>query len=211
MAIGADWNGGMMRWLISILAVVGLAGVLPLSTPAPAYACSCAYAPDGPQIIEHVSRAASVFTGTATAERIYDQTAFYEFEVREVFKGDIGTTTTVSSSVQGPACGRSFEVGTEYLVFTSTYQTHGARWSVNSCSATTESSNDRTREAAVTVYGEPGPPNPGAASFAMDAWSTAGIWIKRNALLLWAVVAIAVAAPLVAIARDLRKQSRSQR
>lgn len=148
-----------MRWLLSVLAVLGLAGVLPLSAPGVAHACSCLYEPDGPRIVEQVSYAASVFTGTATAKRVEDQTEFYEFEVREVFEGDIGAMTVVSSSVQSSACGRGFDIGTEYLVFTSTYDTKGAPWSVNSCSATTKSDNDRTREAAVTVYGAPQLPN----------------------------------------------------
>ncbi|SEM03973.1 hypothetical protein [Rhodococcus maanshanensis] len=144
-----------MRWLLSVLAVLGLAGVLPLSAPGVAHACSCVYEPDGPRIVEQVSYAASVFTGTATAKRVEDQTEFYEFDVREVFEGDVGAETVVSSSVQSAACGRGFDIGTEYLVFTSTYDTKGAPWSVDSCSATTESRNNRTRDAAVTVYGAP--------------------------------------------------------
>ncbi|WP_433604858.1 hypothetical protein [Prescottella agglutinans] len=142
-----------MRWLMSILAVMGLAGALPLAAPTQAHACTCAYDPDGPRIIDLVSTAASVFTGTAVSEHVEGQTAFYEFTVREVFKGDMSTATSVSSSVQGAACGRTFEVGTEYIVFASAHEAKGAQWSVNSCSATTESSNARTRETAVTVYG----------------------------------------------------------
>lgn len=53
-----------MRWLLSMLIVIGLAGALPLASAAPAHACSCVYAPDGPEIDELVSQAASVFTGT---------------------------------------------------------------------------------------------------------------------------------------------------
>ncbi|QCQ93373.1 hypothetical protein [Rhodococcus sp. SGAir0479] len=146
-------------------------------TPTTAFACSCAYPPDGSQIVEQISHAASIFTGTATAERVAGQTAFYEFDVREVFDGDIGTTTTVSSSVHDAACGRGFEIGSEYLVFTSTYDTQGAPWSVNSCSATTESSNDRTREAAVTVYGAPHAPDPHRDSVGIDDVGTARWWM----------------------------------
>jgi hypothetical protein len=149
-----------VRWLLSVLAVLGLAGVLPLSAPGVAHACSCVYEPDGPRIVEQVSHATSVFTGTATAKRVEDQTGFYEFDVREVFEGDVGAETVVSSSVQSAACGRGFDIGTEYLVFTSTYDTKGAPWSVDSCSATTESSNNRTRDAAVAVFGSPRAPDP---------------------------------------------------
>ncbi|NMM92355.1 hypothetical protein B2J88_50370 [Rhodococcus sp. SRB_17] len=149
-----------MRWLLSILVVVGLAGALPLSTSAPAHACSCVYEADGPKIAEQVSHAASVFTGTVTTKRIEGPTGFYEFDVREVFEGDVGAKTVVSAYTLSDFCGRSFEIGTEYMVFTSTGETHGAPWSVNGCSATTQSTNERTRDAAIAVYGMPRTPDP---------------------------------------------------
>ncbi|WP_347872541.1 hypothetical protein [Rhodococcus sp. (in: high G+C Gram-positive bacteria)] len=144
-----------MRWLLSMLIVIGLAGALPLASAAPAHACSCVYAPDGPEIDELVSQAASVFTGTATAKRESDPVWIYEFDVREVFAGDVGSTATVSAFELSASCGLSFEVGTEYIVFTSRRENPAASWSVNSCSATTQSSNERTRAAAVAVYGMP--------------------------------------------------------
>ncbi|MGF7120460.1 hypothetical protein [Rhodococcus sp. BE178] len=203
----------MVRWLISIIAVMGLAGALPLAAPTQAHACSCVYDPDGPQIIDMVSNAASVFTGAVTAEHVEDQTAFYEFEVREVFTGDIGTTTTVSSSVQGAACGRSFEVGTEYIVFTSTYETAGAQWSVNSCSATTQSSNDRTREAAVTVYGEPRPPTLRKAPVAQDGapMTIEGTGTERNPLLPWPAITITAITTALAAILLYRRRRHHQR
>lgn len=180
-----------MRWFLSLPAVVGLGLALPIATPGTAHACSCAYSQNGPQIIEHVSRAASVFTGIATAERVDGQTAFYEFDVREVFEGDIGTTTVVSSSVQSSACGRGFDIGTEYLVFTTTYDTHGAPWSVNACSATTESVNDRTRDAAVTVYGEPRSADPATDDVGIDD-ARRPLWWGLAAAAGVAVVAVAI-------------------
>lgn len=148
-----------MRWLLSVLVVVGLAGALPLSTSAPAHACSCVYEADGPQIAEQISYAASAFTGTVTTKRIEDQVGFYEVAVREVFEGDVGAKTVVSADTLGASCGRSFEIGTEYIVFTSTSRTHGAPWSANSCSGTTQSTNERTRAAAIAVYGMPRTPD----------------------------------------------------
>lgn len=165
-----------MRWLLSVLVVVGLAGALPLSTSTPAYACSCVYEADGPQILEQVSHAASVFTGTATTKRIEGQTGFYEFDVREVFEGDVGAKTIVSAYVEGASCGRSFEIGTEYIVFTSTGETHGAPWSVNSCSATTQSTNERTRDAAIAVYGMPRTPDP-QMNVGIDDTGTSRWWV----------------------------------
>lgn len=169
-----------MRWLLSLLVVVGLAGALPLTTSAPAHACSCVYAPDGPQIVEQVSYAASVLTGTVTTKRIEGQVGFYEFLVREVFEGDVGAKTVVSSYTLSASCGRGFEIGAEYLVFTSSNETHGAPWSVNSCSATTHSSNERTRNAAIAVYGMPRAPDQQISVGIDDAgnsvwWVVAGI------------------------------------
>lgn len=169
-----------MRWLLSVLVVVGLAGALPISTSAPAHACSCVYEADGPQIAEQISYAASAFTGTVTTKRIEDQIGFYEFDVREVFEGDVGAKTVVSSYLLSASCGRSFEIGTEYIVFTSTSETHGAPWSVNSCSGTTQSTNERTRNAAVAVYGMPRTPDPQMSVGIDDAskslrWVIAGI------------------------------------
>lgn len=123
---GREW-GSLVRWLLTFLAVVGMAGALPLSAPGTAYACSCAFGQNGPRIVEQVSRSAAAFTGTATTERTDGYTAYYEFDVREVFGGDVGATTVVSSSTQSAACGRGFNLGTEYLVFTFRHEMPGNR------------------------------------------------------------------------------------
>ncbi|WP_137876292.1 hypothetical protein [Rhodococcus sp. Q] len=194
--------------MLSILLVAGLAGALPLSSPGVAYACSCRYEPDGPNLVEHVSIGASVFTGTVTAERIEDRTRFYDFAVREVFKGDVAATTVVSSSVDSASCGRSFDVGVEYLVFTSTYATAGARWAADSCAATTESANQRTRDAVLTVYGAPRAPDP--RTDAGGAYDTAaddqGVGNSGHALL-WFGLAVASAIALTAALRRWRTRS----
>ena len=127
-----------MRWIL-IVAVLVAPLAVPVAAPGTAHACSCAYAPDGPRILDHVSHASGVFTGTATAQRIDGDTAYYEFDVREVFAGEIGASTVVATSTQGPSCGTGYAIGTEYLVFASTSRSHGAPWSDNSCSATTAS------------------------------------------------------------------------
>lgn len=187
---GREW-GSLVRWLLSFLAVVGTAGVLPLSAPGTAHACSCAFAQDGPLVVEHVSRASAAFTGTPTTERIDGYTAYYEFDVREVFGGDVGATTVVSSSTQSAACGRGFNLGTEYLVFTSRHETRNAPWSVEACSATTESTNTRTRDATISVYGQPRQPDPQARSVGVDD-VRAPRWPKLVAVTAVVVVAAAL-------------------
>lgn len=148
----------MRGWVAA--AVFAATFTVPMATPGTAHACSCAYGPDDPRILEQVTRAEGVFTGTATDQRVDGNTAFYEFSVREVFTGDVGATTEVATSTQGPACGTSYALGTEYLVFANTHRTHGAPWSDGSCSPTTPATNTRTRDAAVEAFGPPRAPDP---------------------------------------------------
>ncbi|MFD1811088.1 hypothetical protein [Rhodococcus gannanensis] len=192
-----------MRWFLSFLLIVGVAGTLPLAKAPAAQACSCAYVQNGPQIVEQVGRAAASFTGTPTTTRTDGGTAYYEFAVREVFAGDIGPTTVVSSSIHDASCGRSFTLGAEYLVFVSRYDTKGAPWSVESCSATTESTNTRTRDAATTVYGQPRPPDTAGHSVGIDE-NGMPVW-QRLALTALAVVAVSTVAALILRARRSRR------
>ncbi len=169
-----------MRWIL-IVAVLVAPLAVPVAAPGTAYACSCAYAPDGPRILDHVSHASGVFTGTATAQRIDGDTAYYEFDVREVFAGDIGASTVVTTSTQGPACGTGYAIDTEYLVFASSSTANRAPWSDNSCSATAVSTDIRTREAAIEVYGPPQTPDGDQRPVDLDgtgipwAWWAAGL------------------------------------
>lgn len=135
--------------------------------------------------------------------RTEGDTAYYEFEVREVFDGDIGATTVVSSSTQSAACGRSFNLGTEYIVFASRHDTKNAPWSVESCSATTESTNTRTRDAAITAFGQPQQPDPQAHPIGLDDVGTP----------LWQQLAIAAAAIAVVatLSRFVVRAVRSKR
>lgn len=164
-----------MRWLLTF-AVLAVSLCVPVAIPGTAHACSCVYSPDDPRILEHVSRAAGVFTGTATAQRIDGDTAYYEFDVRKVFAGEIGASTVVATSTQSPACGTVFAIGTEYLIFASTSRSHGAPWSDNSCSATTVSTDNRTREAAVEAYGLPQAPDVDQSPVDLDDVGTPWEW-----------------------------------
>lgn len=145
-----------------------------VATPGTAHACSCA--PDDTRILEHVSHASGVFTGTAIAKRIAGDTAYYEFDVREVFTGQISDSAVVTTSTQGPACVTGYAIGTEYLVFASTDQSPGAPWSDNSCSATTTSTDTRTRQAAIEVYGPPHMPDADQRTVDLDDAGISWAW-----------------------------------
>ena len=62
---------------------------------------------------------------------------------------------TLSTARDSAACGTGFDLKEEYLVFAGTYDTQGAPWSVNMCSATTLSTNELTRAATLKQFGEP--------------------------------------------------------
>lgn len=117
-----------------------------------------------------------MFTGTATAQRIDGDAAYYEFNVREVFAGEIGASTVVATSAQRPACGAGFTIGTEYLAFASTSRSHGAPWSDTSCPATTVSTDTRTREAAIEVYGSPHTPDVDQGPVDLDSVGIPWAW-----------------------------------
>ena len=85
---------------------------------------------------------------------------YYEFAVREVFTGAVGAVTTLATATESASCGMGFQQGAEYLVLASRGE-HGAPWSVSMCSGSTESGNQRTRDAMVTAFGDPRAPDPG--------------------------------------------------
>lgn len=188
-----------MRSWVAGLVIAVLAGLLSTLAPGRACACSCAYDPDGPQIAELVAHAAAAFTGTVTAVRTEGATDYYEFAVGEVFTGDVGETTTLATATDAAACGTGFREGAEYLVLASR-GAHGAPWSVNLCSGSTESGNQRTRDAMVTAFGNPRPPDPGVRS--VEAGDIRPYpW--RDGL-----IAVAVAATSIAIAVTVARRRR---
>ncbi|KQU55392.1 hypothetical protein ASG84_21495 [Rhodococcus sp. Leaf278] len=148
-----------LRCVLVLTVVMPLTVVLMFARPGVAHACSCAYYPGGPQLDQQLADFAqgenAVFTGTPVAERREDFTVFYDFEVREVFRGEVGATTTVSTAGDSAACGTTFDLKQEYLVFATTYDTQDAPWAVDSCSATTYSNDSETRVATVTQFGQP--------------------------------------------------------
>ncbi len=104
-----------MAWPRAVLAVLLLAGALVLFSPvAPATACSCAPLTRA----DHVDIASAIFVGTLVEREEGDRTIAYAFEVEEVFKGSVTSTTRVTTAADGAACGLSdLTEGEDYLVF----------------------------------------------------------------------------------------------
>lgn len=158
-------NARCLTRIVSASLFVGLtAAITSVVSATPAHACSCVYPTDGTRVSEHVRDTATgdgaVFVGTPTSKRHEPDAVYYDFAVRNVYQGDVAETTTVSTALHSAACGTSFDMNTEYVVFTTTYDTRDAPWSVNMCSPTTLATDVATHEAAVEVFGEPRPPAP---------------------------------------------------
>jgi hypothetical protein len=149
----------LLRCVLVLAVAMPLTVVLMFARPGVAHACSCAYYPGGSQVAQQLADFAqgenAVFTGTPVAERREDFTVYYDFVVREVFRGEVGGTSTISTAGDSAACGTTFDLKEEYLVFATTYDTQDALWVVDSCSATTYSDDMKTRDATIEQFGQP--------------------------------------------------------
>jgi len=116
-----------------------------------------------------------VFLGEATRKTAHDHTGVYQFRVKEVYKGNVGDTTTVGTPRQDTACGASYTLFDDRLMFVRTSDGDPAQFSATSCGP---SSARRANITAVMerLYGPPRPPDSSApsASIASDddtAWA----------------------------------------
>lgn len=46
-----------------------------------------------------------------------DQRARYRFEVDRVWKGDVGPSVEISTALHSATCGRSYKIGTQYVIY----------------------------------------------------------------------------------------------
>lgn len=183
-----------LRGVLVLALAAPISVALAVGQPGTAHACSCVYPTDGTQAEQQLADFSKgdgvVFSGIPVDVRQNGYTVYYDFEIREVFRGDVGSETTVSTADNSAACGTSFDLKEEYLVFATTYDTKSAPWSVNMCSATTLSTNELTRAAAVTQFGEPRTITVAEGTEADNATTSArAVWIGGGAV---AVLAAAV-------------------
>ncbi|MCB1555515.1 MAG: hypothetical protein KDJ14_17085 [Xanthomonadales bacterium] len=101
-------------WVMAAWTVVGL------GAPGMAAACSCASLPT---VQSEVDLSTHVFRGkvlqSAVPVQYPEANLEYTFRVDEVWKGSTDSVQVVSAGIDGALCGRSYEVGVEYVVFTS--------------------------------------------------------------------------------------------
>jgi hypothetical protein len=105
--------------------------------PPPAYACSCAYPRDDPEL----TRIADViFVGTKVADRTLGSTRTFTFTVDRVYKGQAHATQKVTTHAQGPACGLELNGPGPFLVH-AYHEPEGSRsLHANSCGGTRDGS-----------------------------------------------------------------------
>lgn len=131
------------------------------------HACSCAPLPT---VQSEVDLSTSVFRGkvlqsAAPAQGIGSEVE-YTFRVDEVWKGSADTLQVVAAFADGFLCGRTYEVGTEYLVYTS---------------GTSDSSCSRTKvlseaQADLTALGDGVLPQPASSELAIRHARFDGAW-----------------------------------
>lgn len=107
-----------MRRPASTLGAMLISAGLVLAYPEAACACSCVAVTDE----EAFDGAAAVFTGTLVDDGTSSfgspgATRTLEFEVDEVYKGEIAELQGIATSGDGASCGWELPAGEEYLVF----------------------------------------------------------------------------------------------
>ena len=124
---------GPVRHISAVLAGLLLVVTSIWAIPAPAYACSCAYANDDPALLD---RAEVIFTGTVIGERSLGYNRTYTFAVTKVYKGSAYAEQRVQSASQSSACGLDLVGSGPFLVLAG-YAPSGTVLA-NSCGGTTK-------------------------------------------------------------------------
>lgn len=104
--------------------------------PRGARACSCLMPPPP---ADALAEADAVFEARPYSRTNDDRRAHYGFEVDRVWKGDIGPRVEISTALNSAACGRTYRVGTQYVIYAS--RNSKGEWTDGLCSRTRASDN----------------------------------------------------------------------
>ncbi len=99
---------------MGLSSLLGVAAALLVLAPREARACSC-MAPPPPA--EARKGADAVFEGRAFSMSSDSRRAHYRFEVDRVWKGEVGGRVEISTALHSAACGRTYRIGTKYIVY----------------------------------------------------------------------------------------------
>lgn len=148
-----------------------LSGLMWISLPSRALACSCM----AMSIEEQVERFrgmgddARIFEGTATGMEQSDAAApiRYRFEVQQAWLGEVPAEFEVETPPDSAACGTTFELERDHLVFASRI---GGVWTTTLCDPNMASDDPQAVE-AVALLGAGAPPSDVAADSDLDSGS----------------------------------------
>lgn len=107
------FEGFLRRRVLAALVVLASASV-PWLVPRGARACSCTM-PAPPE--KALEEADAVFEARPFGMSHDDQRAHYRFEVDRVWKGDVGPSVEISTALHSATCGRSYKIGTQYVIY----------------------------------------------------------------------------------------------
>jgi hypothetical protein len=181
------------------LAMCGLLIATGVSVGAAGTACACSCV--GYTTEEAATQADGVFVARATDKVSAGPDDIYEFAVLEVFKGDVGTSTTVKTSSQGPSCGVSYDVGDEYLLFVSAGGGVGHAWNSSLCNGPSAVPGVDVRPVLERIYGPPHPPNTAGPVSEITWWTRATAVVPLPLMALAGIVLIAAVWRTVVIVR----------
>ncbi|MFF2550795.1 hypothetical protein ACFVUS_07325 [Nocardia sp. NPDC058058] len=168
--------------VVALFAVVGY-----FLQGAPQTACSCAIV--DPKVA--VTAAPGVFIGTPTRVLHGRDSDLYEFQVTEVFHGEVGSTTTVATSSTSD-CGTSFTIGRPSLLLAAAPYSVGADWQAHGCGP--DVSATELRAVAQAAYGPAHAPTAGGDE--ITTWTRFNYKVPHvlQLLILAALGCVAVAA-----------------
>lgn len=128
-----------------------------------------------------MARAAAVFVGTPTKLVHGRDSDLYEFQVTEVFHGEVSRTITVGTDT-GNDCSASFTVGRPSLMLVSTPHSVNALWQAQGCGP--DVSSNELLAAARATYGPAHAPSGTAATAEITTWTRLAYKVPRTLQLL---------------------------
>lgn len=145
--------------------------------PAPQTICSCAVIDPG----RAMAGSDAVFVGTPTKVVHGRDSDLYEFQVTEVYHGEVSGTTTVGTDT-GNDCATGFTIGRPSLMLVSAPHSVDAAWQAQGCGP--DVSATELLATAESAYGHPHAPAGTAATTEITTWTRLEYKVPRTLQLL---------------------------